>query len=566
MIKVAKSNTARSDYTIALLCAAASLLALLICWPFAPTPFDDDWSYSFMVRQLLRTGHLAYNGWDSAVMLPHIYWGWAWTRAFGFSFDVLRICTFPLAAGSVALVYLLARRAGLTGAYSVFAAMLLGTSPLFMPLAASFMTDVPGVFFILLSLYALVRSADVGVTWLLVGVIFGMVGGASRQIVWVVPLVGVLYLIWLRRADRFFVIIATASWCALIAFMLFTTHWFARQLFVLPEPPILHDLLHPHHGTVEFLADILRFVLTVMLFVLPATEAVVFRWRGWRSMLALVLFIGCVVALRHRPPWAVTPWMGNIFNAAGVMGYVELGGGIRDKMLRDPFRWALSAGVFAVAAFFISAAIFKLVSPIDRLKQLWATVAAPDKAQVTRVLLAIVALAYVGLVLPRIAQGNAFDRYALPLIPCLAIPLLLLCQRYRPAPSVFAWIALSVYGIYAIGTTQELLALGRARAIAADRLIAAGIPRTQIGGGFEFDNWTELETTGHVNSTRIVNPPGIYRRGFGLSPSVRPDYQLEFGPTDKTIPTPFGSVDYTTYWPPFHRKVWIDRMIAPGKG
>ncbi len=62
--------------------------------------------------------------------------------------------------GSAAICYLLARRAGLSRNLAVFASMTMALSPMFLPLATSFMSDVPGLMFMLLSLYALVRWGE----------------------------------------------------------------------------------------------------------------------------------------------------------------------------------------------------------------------------------------------------------------------------------------------------------------------------------------------------------------------------------------------------------------------
>ncbi len=557
----------RTDRRNALLCVAACLLSLLACWPFAPTPFNDDWSYAFTVKHLLETGQFAYNGWATAAGVGHVYWGLAWTRVFGFSFDVLRLSTVPLACGAVSLIYKLSRHAGLRPGYAVFTALLVATSPVFMPVAVSFMTDVPGLFFILLALYTLVRSAEAesrttAIGWMLLGVMIGMLGGISRQIVWVAPLAVVPYLIFLRRADLMFFIVGAVAWSLLIGGIVFTMHWFARQPFALPEPSVLVDLKRAYHGPAKFFADLLRLLLTVVLLALPAAIAAMSRWRGRTSVIALVLWVGCLVALRHRPHWAVEPWMGNTLDATGILGHYELGGGMPPKMLIDPVRWVISAGVYAATAFIAVNALCVIVLTRRGRSRVIHLLTGPGRDRVTLRILVVFAAGYLALLLPRVAHGDTYDRYALPLIACLAIPLLLSCQQSRRSPPAVAWIALIFFAIYGIGSTQELFALGRARAAAADRLLDAGVPRTQIGGGMEFDNWTELEVDGHVNSTRIVNPVGAYRPGLGLWPSVHPIYRLEFSPTTDTVPSMYGGIDYTTAWPPWRRKVWIDRVVS----
>ncbi len=113
----------------------------------------------------------------------------------------------------------------------------------------------------------------------------------------------------------------------------------------------------------------------------------------------------------------------------------------------------------------------------------------------------VFAAAHVALLLPRCGRPDAaFDRYVLPLIPCAAIPLLLAYQARRPRPGVVAWGLLVVWAAYAVGTTQELLATGRARE--ARRRPAGRGRRAEDGvtGGFDFDLWTQLQAAGHVNS------------------------------------------------------------------
>src|ERR1700760_4060252 len=105
-------HTTRGDVGHALICCGATLLALLLAWPFSNLPFNDDWTWAFTVRQLQLTGHLVYNGWSSPSFVAQAYWGLLWVKVFGFSFNVLRISTLPMSIGAVGVCHLLGRRAG----------------------------------------------------------------------------------------------------------------------------------------------------------------------------------------------------------------------------------------------------------------------------------------------------------------------------------------------------------------------------------------------------------------------------------------------------------------------
>ena len=250
------------------------MIALLLAWPFADLPFNDDWTWAFTVKQLLRTGHLTYNGWSSPSLIAQAYWALLWVKCFGFSHNVLRISTLPLAAGSVVICYFLARQARLTAGLAIFATLTLGLSPIFMPLASSFMTDVPGLFFLLLSTFALIHgfersSRNRAIAWIVSGAIAALLGGSGRQVVWVVPLIILPYLAWLRREDHPFAFAALLSWIFVFAGAAAMQHWFNQQRYATPDPPLSAYprgvLRHP----ALFSAGVAMVLITVVLLVLP---------------------------------------------------------------------------------------------------------------------------------------------------------------------------------------------------------------------------------------------------------------------------------------------------------
>src|SRR6202035_5261892 len=105
--------------------------------------------------------------------------------------------------------------------------------------------------------------------------------------------------------------------------------------------------------------------------------------------------------------------------------------------------------------------------------------------------------------------------------PCAATLVLLWFARDNPGAegilrkaTPIAWALLVVIGSYGIASTQDLWALPKARVEATRRLEAAGVPRTAIDAGFEYNVWTELIISGHINNLRVINPPGAYRPGL----------------------------------------------------
>lgn len=136
-----------------LFCALAMAAAVLIANPSANMPFIDDFSYDKTGLDFVRTGHILYNGWASAMLGWQIPWGALFIKLFGLSFAGMRLSTLPLAMLTVFLFHQILRRFGVNVQNSVFGALTLGISPLFLPMAASFMTDVSGLLVILVCIY-----------------------------------------------------------------------------------------------------------------------------------------------------------------------------------------------------------------------------------------------------------------------------------------------------------------------------------------------------------------------------------------------------------------------------
>lgn len=563
--------------TAALIVVAAILLTV----PVAELPFNDDWSYAFSALQWARTGHLLYNGWSAASAIAHVYWGMVLIRIFGFSFTILRLGTLPFAAGCAWLCVLVARTCGLPARRAVFVALSLGLSPLFLPLATSFMTDVPALFFLLLSIYALLRSAERDprrTTWLITAIVAGCIGGTSRQIIWIAPLIALPYLALYRRRDKSFVLAAAVGWAIVLVVVYWTMSWFARQPYARLESPVLSDLrqtaAHPGH----FALSLCRMALTVGLVTLPALFAVVPRLirealqrhsdpshAKTFTIAALAITLLVAIALARRPDFLLYPWIPNTLTPSGVMGNNELPG-FRDIAVAVPVRALIGALVYCAIITLAAAAVANIVGRgIRRSAEQFARFfIAPSDAQFPLAMLTLVCIAYSMLVLTRLAQDLAFDRYLLPLIPAVGIAMLLWRESMQPrdqssaaAPVAItvAWTLLVVFALYAVASTADVLALSRARVAATRRLMDAGIPRTHIQAGFEFDCWTELLQTGHVDRTRTA-------ADMTFTPSIHPDYRVEFQAASYTGPTPFGSVDYDSPLPPFHHQICIDTFTG----
>lgn len=567
------SLTRRTDSRNSWTCVAVVAAAILIIWPVAESPYGDDTAYTYISLNLARSGHLLYNGWETAVLVLHAYWGALFIRLLGFSFECVRFSTLPFALGAVGSCYLLVRRAGLQAPTAAFVTLLFGLSPLFLPVAASFMTDVPALFFMFASLYFLSRAAEAAATgrgygWLVLGSALGFVGGTSRQVVWLAPLVVLPYLGWIRRRQTRFVLVSLTAWICVLGGMTEVMAWFSRQPYVIPQPSVFGELKFALKNPLSELNTTARLSLMLLLMCLPAALPLILRasidaWRGpiGRKVIVAVLLLGVVGAVLIHPSLASIPWVSNTLDWEGISGEAPLSG--RPIVLTTPIR-ALVAMVVYAAACILAGELMNLRDLARRALRIFLD---PSENQFTLAAMSLVCLVYLALVLLRERDFDIFDRYLLPILPWTATVLFLwvgsddrarlMLKRAMP----LAWAALGILALYSVISTQDLWALARARVSASRRLEAAGVPRTAIDAGFEYNAWTELLINGRLNSRWVINPPGAYRVGLSQTPSVVPLYKLEYKPTQETAPSQFGSVPYDSFLPPFHKQVSIDRVL-----
>ena len=562
------------DTRNALLCVVLVAAALILAWPFANIGYGDDVAYAHLAQTLGRTGHLVYNGWESAFLISHAYWGALLIRLFGFSFVCLRMSTIPFALGAVGLCYSLVRRAGLDPRKAVFVTLLFGLCPVYLPVAVSFMTDVPAIFFMFASLYSFARAEEStgerkSYGWMALGAAMGFIGGTGRQVVWLVPVIVLPYLAWARREQRAFRISAEAAWVIVLVGVKLTTSWFNHQLYTIFQPSVFSELILVIKDPLATVNVAARLFMMLVLLTLPAAIPLILRssaetWRGprGRKILVATLLMIVFVAVAIHPSLASLPWISSTLNWQGINGDAPLPD--RPIVLIRPIR--------AVVAISVYVAVCILVAEVWNVRRLARSVSRTLLETSSRDFMlgsmSLVIVIYFALLVVRASEFDIFDRYLLPVVPWAATVLLLWFERdnlnasgmMRWAAPV-AWTLLGILASYGIASTQDYWALAEARVIATRRLEAAGVARNAIDAGFEYNTWTELMNSGRLNSRWVRNPPGSYNPNFSQTPSVVPEYRLEYLLTPETSSSEFGSVPYVSALPPFHKQVRIDRIV-----
>jgi hypothetical protein len=232
---------ARASQRPAILCALLLAICTLASYPFAEMGGNDDFSYVRSAKALADTGHVVYFGWSSAMLGWQLALGALFIKLFGAaSFTATRASILLVALATAILLQRTFVRLGLRETNASFATLTLVLSPLFIPLSFSFMSDIPGLFAIVLSLYLCLRAIESPLpshtaAWLLAAAISSAILGTARQTGWLGLFVIVPSAFWLVRRRRLPVVLLSSVWAFCTGFTFACLHWFSRQMYTTVE-------------------------------------------------------------------------------------------------------------------------------------------------------------------------------------------------------------------------------------------------------------------------------------------------------------------------------------------
>lgn len=549
------------DRLYSTLAAALTTAAILATVPVLEMGINDDWSYTWVARELANTGHLVYNGWIGAMIGVQAAWAALLIRCFGFSFTLVRLSTLPFAAACAFLLYRLGRSAGLNASFALFGSLSVTLSPVFTPVAASFMTDVPGLFFWLACIYAGVRAVEAATIlracgWMAAAGAAGVAGGTVRQVDWFVPLLVLPAVAWLRRRERPIVIAAVLIWFSTALGIAVCVFWFLSQPHVTPLP-------HVSEPGLDVLLDVLETFLQIIegcfLLMLPVLLLSLSGARQWiRKPLAITSGLLVAGALLGGL-WGFDDdlLLGNMITPVGMLNQGTGMLGARPEILTPAIRFLLGAVLFIAVAAAVVCGVWlasgRSPSRSERPIRRFVILAGPTS------LVYILTLVY-----HSIRDWILFDRYFIPLLPFFVTLLLLPYQRrFRETPPAWGWAAVAFFALFGIASTHDNFAAARARLQAATAVTSAGIPRRIVSAGLEYDGWTQLEQTGLIPTPaeQADAPPRRYPISppywfWARTPSVDPQYLVTYSRLPGLVDSPFPPIPYTAWLPPFHRRIF----------
>ena len=534
------------------------LLSELLAHPVANMGIIDDGTYVPMARTLAATGHIAYNGWGAGMLGSQLYLAAAFIKLFGFSFTVVRSTTILVA---MAMAFILQRtlvRAGISERNATIGTLALVLSPMYLLLSATYMSDIPGLFAIVLCLYCCLRALQSStdrstIAWLCFAVLTNAVFGTSRQIAWLGILVMLPSALWLLRARRRLVICGSIATLAGALFIFACLQWLKHQPYIVTVHLNLRATSPLH-----VVSELAYFLLDAPFLLLPAVALFLPGLRKTRpgilfsffALLLAYLFLG-IYPSHIRGYFPIEP-IGESVNAAAMFAYPML-------LTVPPDFLPLS-----VRAFFTLLALGGVLGLVTLLSQSPASPSAPHRLaspswQQLRVLLMPFSIAYAFLICQEGAIFEFHDRYLLGL---LVIAILCLFRYYQDHAStrfpLISVLLVAVIAIYSTVANHQMFAFYRARVALASELLAAGVPPTSVKSGWEYDFGVELQHSSHINNSRIEWPRGAYVPAPTLPPSIcpidgetphiHPVYGISFDPNGCYGPAPFAPVHYSR-WP-----------------
>jgi hypothetical protein len=539
-------------------CSLAVLLCELAIHPNAPMSFVDDGPYVRMVHTLVTSGHVVYNGWAAPMLVFQLYLAAALVKLFGFSFLVVRSSTTLIAMLTAFFFQRILVLADISELNATIGTLALVVSPIYLMLSATFLTDVFGLFAVLISLYgclhALRSTTDRStIAWLCFAIATNAVCGTSRQIAWLGILVMVPSALWLLRTRRRVFVSGAAANLLGVVFVFACLHWLQHQPYIVPEQ-LLPKTIQGHGVAKTFtflLLDGPFLLLPLFALFLPVL------WRRNRTSLATVGLLCAAYALIsfiQGYPFLMEPLAGDWINPQGIYGNSHLQG-VSPMFLPH---W--------IRIFFTIASLGGLLGLLNsfffrRAPQPVAEFSTAISMKRLAMLLIPIAAAYTALLLPRTLEDTIFDRYLLTL---LAIAPIFLLRYYQQAirtsiPAAGAILVL-IMGAYGVVNAHNNFSFYRARVAIAAELRANGIPDKTVDQGWEHNLDVELEYANHINFPTIAVPAHAYSVTpeppltpcqmfwYDYTPHIHALYGVSFEPNACYGPAPFAPVHFDR-WP-----------------
>ncbi len=477
----------KSDRLAIVAVTAIMLAASMTAHSTANVPLIDDWTYAWSVEHLLKTGELRVLDWSAHYPLAQIIWAALFAKLFGFSFFILRLSTVVLALLGMLAFYLTLRLLDVNRLFSALGTLFVFFNPVWFVLSHSFMTDVPFLSVMNLTLlYYVLWAQRRRPAYLLLGSAFAVVAFLIRQTGALLPLVPFAYLLLWRRFGGERRSVSSFEWLLLLLPFagVGLTLWWVQNVHgatsvYLDKANALNYALSASwwFSTGAWASYFQGMVLALMhLGFVLSPLALATLWG--RSRLVLGISAALMLVMLGLYIWAFAE-IPNPIASGQTLSLEELGGSralvngdVDARQLPDWMGWALLA-----LSLSSSAVIVAVMLEGFRKQSRW--IAQPGVILLIGGVLQFLAIEGLWLY---------YDRYYITLLPGFAALLIGTMQRTRIVTTTIA-LGVLIFGSISVTGTIDNFQYNRAVLEAREWVLSQGAAPSQVDAGYALNGW-----------------------------------------------------------------------------
>lgn len=428
---------------------------------------NDDWVHTDTIKHWVETGEFRLMPFAGPSFYVPILYGTAITKIFGFSFTSLRISTLILALFLLATFYFLLNRLSNKPALSFLATLILWSNPIIYNLSFTFMTDIPALAFLLLSIYFYYSGFEKANNKLLFwGSIFGLLSAYTRQTGILIIFSTLAYALIHLQTYKLKHLLTSFGIPLAIGGAIYI---YLTVFNLIPQSTFTHQIM----GIGRLLGHIKWWLwyipMYLGLFTLPLTIGWFFSHHKWKDR--KLWLIGAIIggmAILIRQIWHLQfPYIGNNISLYGL--------GPMKNVLEGTLTTIFPSYIWGIITLFCAFGFTLLINIF------WHRRGNNEPNG----FIYLFGLLY----LTPILLFDSFDRYLLPLFIVLLIALFQNLKHLKYS-YFFPIILIGVSMYFSITQTQFYLKWNEARWNLANQTISDTTKPNQIDAGYEWNGWT----------------------------------------------------------------------------
>jgi 4-amino-4-deoxy-L-arabinose transferase-like glycosyltransferase len=458
------------------------IAAFVIIKPFGNYPLSDDWAYAKTVKIFIETHKIQILDWYAMSFITQLFWGALFCFVFGFSFFILRLSTIVIGIIGVVYLYLLIKKL-INSNVALLSCLVFAFNPLYVTLSYSFMTDVPFISFIIISLYYYIETIRTErLRYMIIAGIFAILATLLRQMGIILPFTIIIAFLFREKLSKKWLIYSILSCIITVLSLVGLQHYYAATgnlstrfgglqviLSIFKNKNIIEVILSRE---ASFIA-VTGFLISPLFFVIIPKSKILYR--------EILITLGILLPI-------IFYWNGlfpgnyiNNFNI-GPLTFKDSFGSflIVAQMVKNrPFELIKIVG-FIVGFVVILQTVFTITQLFTKSMTIF-------EKQIKMMVLAFIAAYF----LFYISSPIVFDRYSLPLL--IFIPILVLPFENIQLGMFTKIVTITMIGImfcFSIISTHDYFAINTARWKGVDYLFHQKKATIhEIDGGFEVNAW-----------------------------------------------------------------------------